>query len=97
MMLNLGQTQPCPTLPLWVLQILSHLTWVFLREGTPAHIMNTVVVGFNDAGLDIDNSATWTQANAENLLLNHFIWPMPRTLKMMMMTLKFRRLCRRHL
>ena len=31
--------------------------------------MNTVVVGFNDAGLDIDNSATWTQANAENLLL----------------------------
>ena len=42
---------------------------LLLREGTAAHIMNTVVVGFNDAGLDIDNSATWTQANAENLLL----------------------------
>ena len=30
--------------------------------------MNTVVVGSTDVGLDIDNSATWTQANAENLL-----------------------------
>ena len=43
---------------------------LLLREGTAADIINTVVVGFNDAGLDIDNSATWTQANAGNLIFD---------------------------
>lgn len=42
---------------------------ILLREGTAAHIMNTVVVGFNDSCLDIDHDATWNQTTEGNLIL----------------------------
>ncbi len=37
---------------------------ILLREGTAAEIGNAIVVGFKETGLDIDNAATY--ANAEN-------------------------------
>lgn len=40
---------------------------ILLREGTRATIANSIVMGFKDYGLDIDNAATY--ANAENGVL----------------------------
>ena len=41
-----------------------------IREGTAATILNTAVIGFNEACLDIDQDATWAQATSGNLVLN---------------------------
>lgn len=43
---------------------------ILLREGTAAYVLNTVVAGFEDAGLDIDNAATWTQATDGNIVFD---------------------------
>ena len=43
---------------------------ILVREGTAAKIYNTVVVGFNDACLDIDHEATWNQAASGDLLFD---------------------------
>lgn len=40
---------------------------MLLREGTGAKIHNVIVVGFNEACLDIDHTATFNQATAGNL------------------------------
>jgi fibronectin type 3 domain-containing protein len=40
---------------------------MLLREGTAATIGNSIVIGFNDGGLDIDQAATFTQADMGNL------------------------------
>ena len=40
---------------------------ILVREGTAATIMNTAVIGFNDACLDVDHDATWAQAIAGEL------------------------------
>ncbi len=35
---------------------------MLLREGTAADIHNAIVVGFNDAGLDVDHRETYENA-----------------------------------
>lgn len=41
-----------------------------IREGTATTILNTAVIGFNDACLDIDHDATWAQTDNGALTLN---------------------------
>ena len=40
---------------------------MLLREGTGATIANAIVIGFNDGGLDIDQSATFAVATSGDL------------------------------
>jgi hypothetical protein len=43
---------------------------ILVREGTAASIVNTIITGFNDGGLDIDQSETAVQAVSGNLNFN---------------------------
>ena len=45
-------------------------TGILLREGTAAVITDVLVKGFNDACLDIDGAATWSQVSEGNLTIN---------------------------
>jgi len=42
---------------------------ILLREGTGAHIVNSMVLGFNDACLDIDHEVTWSNVDDGGLTL----------------------------
>ncbi len=42
---------------------------ILLREGTGAHIVNSMVLGFNDACLDIDHEVTWGNMDNGGLTL----------------------------
>ena len=65
--------------------VLSHLTiigspgsaasdvGILLREGTAAELHNVIVTGFNEACLDIDNDATWAQADSGALVMANAI------------------------
>ena len=46
---------------------------MLLREGTKASISNAIVVGWNDACIDIDNDQTWLNADAGDLALDHSV------------------------
>ncbi|GGE42920.1 hypothetical protein GCM10011367_17030 [Marinicauda pacifica] len=50
---------------------------MLLREGTAGRLMNGIVVDFNDACLDIDQSATFNQAAAGNLGLESTFFDCP--------------------
>ena len=43
---------------------------MLLREGTAGTLVNGLIAGFGENGLDVDNDATFAQANAGNLVLN---------------------------
>lgn len=49
-------------------------TGMLLREGTAATIRNAIVIGFNSAGLDIDQSSTFNQANSGALSVQNTIF-----------------------
>ena len=42
---------------------------ILLREGTGAHIVNSMILGFNDACLDIDHEATWSNIDSGDVTL----------------------------
>ena len=42
---------------------------MLLREGTGAHIVNSMILGFNDACLDIDHDATWSNIDSGDVTL----------------------------
>jgi hypothetical protein len=46
---------------------------MLLREGTAANIRNSIVIGFKDAGLRVDQSATHAQVLAGNLIIGNTI------------------------
>lgn len=46
---------------------------MLLREGTAAKIHNAIVIGFNEACIDIDHTATFEQAQAGNLTIKSSI------------------------
>lgn len=48
-------------------------TGVLLRAGTNAALYNGIVTGFQDAGFDIDDASTATEATAGNITLNSFL------------------------
>ncbi|MGJ8560151.1 MAG: hypothetical protein ACSHX3_07945 [Litorimonas sp.] len=48
-------------------------TGVLLRAGTNADLYNGIVTGFQDAGFDIDDASTATEATAGNVSLNSFL------------------------
>jgi len=47
---------------------------LLLREGTAGEIYNVIVMGFKDAGLAIDHTATFTQATLGNLVMGSVIF-----------------------
>ena len=48
-------------------------TGVLLRQGTNADLYNGIVTGFQDAGFDIDNASTATEATSGNITLDSFL------------------------
>lgn len=48
-------------------------TGMVLRAGTNASLYNGIVTGFQDAGFDIDNGSTATEANAGNIKIDSFL------------------------
>lgn len=48
-------------------------TGVLVRAGTHADLYNGIVTGFQDAGFDIDDASTATEATAGNISLNSFL------------------------
>jgi hypothetical protein len=47
---------------------------MLLREGTAGDIYNAIVMGFKDAGLELDHAATFTQAQLGNLVIGNSIF-----------------------
>ena len=52
---------------------------MLLREGTAGTLVNGIVVDFNDACLDVDNSATFAQANSGALDIQSIFFDCPTT------------------
>jgi len=50
---------------------------MLLREGTAGNLLNGIVVDFNDAGADIDQDATFDQADNGNLLVRSVFFDNP--------------------
>jgi hypothetical protein len=47
---------------------------ILLREGTAAQIYNAIVMGFKEAGLEIDHGSTYNQAQAGTLIVNNSVF-----------------------
>ena len=49
-------------------------TGMLLREGTKAQIYNGIIMGFQESGLDVDHQATFDNAAAGDLVVDHCIF-----------------------
>lgn len=54
---------------------------VLIREGTGIELYNSIVTGFNDACLDIDNAKTFTVANAGEVIVEHVVFDCAKNFK----------------